>query len=176
MVRLPPSLLPFWVLPLCPPDCFLGPAFPVVVPRCLACLLLSTRSTMMSFTFLVCVSFPPFSLLPLLLMLPRLPTVMMKFLFHVSRFILLWFHVMVMLQFLPFTPAFLAFAPQLSPLLFAHNLLFALNRPRRLEAVADALSGMVNTEVLLLLFLLLLPSPSPKNALTSCISPMQPCR
>jgi hypothetical protein len=61
----------------CPPSSFLGPAFPVVAPRCLACLVLPTRSAMMRFPFLVCMSLPPLGLLPVLL-LPRLPTEMMK--------------------------------------------------------------------------------------------------
>jgi hypothetical protein len=57
---------------------------------------------------------------------------------------------MVMLRFLTCAPAFLAFAP---PLPF---LLFALNLPRRLEAAADALTGVVNTDLLHLLRLPLL--------------------
>jgi hypothetical protein len=48
-----------------------------VFPRCLASLVLPTRSAMMRFTFLVCMSLPPLDLLPVLL-LPRLPTVTMK--------------------------------------------------------------------------------------------------
>jgi hypothetical protein len=91
-----------------------------------------------------CMPLPPLGLLPVLL-LPCLPTVMMKFSFPVSHIILLWFHVMVMLRFLPCTTVFLALAPLL-PLL-----LFALNLPRRLEATADALLGMVSTDLLLLL-------------------------
>jgi hypothetical protein len=51
----------------------------------------------------------------------------------------------MMLRFLPCAPAFLACAPPL-PLL-----LFALNLPHRLEAAANALSGMVNTDLLRLL-------------------------
>jgi hypothetical protein len=76
---------------------------------------------------------------------------MMKFPFHVSHIVLLWFHVMVILRFLPCAPAFLAFAPPL-PLLMS-----ALNLPRRLEAMADALSGMANTNshILLPLFFLI---------------------
>jgi hypothetical protein len=93
-------------------------------------------------------SLPPLGLLPLL---PRLPTVMMNFPFHVSYIVLLWFLVMVMLRFLPCAPAFLAFAPLLPLLLFALNLLFALRLPRKLAATADALSGMVDTDLLLLL-------------------------
>jgi hypothetical protein len=75
--------------------------------------------------------------------------------------VLLWFHVMVMLRFLPCTPAFLTFAPPLPLLLFALNLLFApnplfaLKLPRRLVAAADALLVMVDTNLLLLLPLLL---------------------
>jgi hypothetical protein len=47
----------------------------------------------------------------LVLLLPCLPTVIMKFLFHGSHNVLLWFHVMVMLRFHSCSPAFLAFAP-----------------------------------------------------------------
>jgi hypothetical protein len=54
---------------------------------------------------------------------------------------------MVMLRFLSGTPVFLAFPPPL--------LLFALNLPCRLAAAADALSGMVNSDLLLLLHQLL---------------------
>jgi hypothetical protein len=50
-----------------------------------------------------------------------------------------------MLQFLSRAPVFLAFPP---PPPF---LLFALSLPRRLAAAADALSGMVDTDLLLLL-------------------------
>jgi hypothetical protein len=46
---------------------------------------------------------------------------------------------MVMLRFLSCAPAFLAFAPPPPLLLFALNLLSALNQPRRLAAVANAL-------------------------------------
>jgi hypothetical protein len=99
---------------------------------------------MTRFTFLVCIALFPLSLLPMLL-LPRLPTVMTKFSFHVSHIGLLWFCVMVMLRFLSHATVFLAFTPP-PPLL-----LFALNLPLRLAAVADALSGMVNSDVLLLL-------------------------
>jgi hypothetical protein len=80
-----------------------------------------------------------------MLLLPRLPTVMMKFSFHVSHTVLLWLCVIVMLRFLSRTPVFLAFPPP-PPLL-----LFALNLPCRLAAVADALLGMVNSNFLLLL-------------------------
>jgi hypothetical protein len=59
--------------------------------------------------------------------------------------------VMVMLRFFSRTPVFLAYPPP-PPLL-----LFALNLHRRLAAAADALSGMVNTDLLLLLVLLQLP-------------------
>jgi hypothetical protein len=91
-------------------------------------------------SFLVCMSLSPLSLLPVL-RLPRLPTVTMTFPFYVSHMFLLWFHIMVMLLFLPCDPAFLAFAIPL-PLLF-----FAL----RLAAAANARLGMVNTDLLLLL-------------------------
>jgi hypothetical protein len=126
------------------PGRFLGPAFPVVVPRCLACLLLPTRAAMIRFPFLVCISHPPLGLLPVLL-LTCLLTVMMKFLFRVSHAVLLWFRVMVMLQFLSRAPAVLAALPP-PPLL-----LFALNVPGRLAAATDVLSGMVNTDFLFLL-------------------------
>jgi hypothetical protein len=66
-------------------------------------------------------------------LLPRLLAVMMKFPFHLSHIILLWFHDVVMLRLLPCAPAFLAFAPPL-PLR-----LFALNLTRRLAAAADTL-------------------------------------
>jgi hypothetical protein len=99
---------------------------------------------MTRFTFLVCIALSPISLLPMLL-LPRLQTVMTKFSFHVSHNVLLWFCVMVMLRFLSHAPMFLAFTPP-PPLL-----LFALNLPCRLAAVADALLGMVNSDLLLLL-------------------------
>jgi hypothetical protein len=56
---------------------------------------------------------------------------------------LLWFHVLAMLSFLSRTPVFLAF-PLPSPLL-----VFALNLPCRLAAVVDALSGTLNSELLL---------------------------
>jgi hypothetical protein len=85
-----------------------------------------------------------------MLLLPPLPTVLTKFSFHLSRIVLLWFCVIVMLRFLSRTPVFLAFPPP-PPLL-----LFALNVPCRLAAVADALSGMVNSDLLLRLLLLLL--------------------
>jgi hypothetical protein len=54
---------------------------------------------------------------------------------------------MVMLRFLLHAPVFLAFPP--TPLL----LLFTLNLPCRLVAMADALLGMVNSNLLLLLLL-----------------------
>jgi hypothetical protein len=60
---------------------------------------------------------------------------------------MLWFRVMVMLMFLSRAPVFLAFPPP-PPLL-----LFALNLPCRLAAAADALSGMVDSDLLLLLLL-----------------------
>jgi hypothetical protein len=70
---------------------------------------------------------------------------MTKFLFRVSRAVLLWFRVMVMPRFLSRALVCRAFPP---PPPF---LLFALNLTRRLTAAADALSGMVNTDLLLLL-------------------------
>jgi hypothetical protein len=79
-----------------------------------------------------------------MLLLPRLPTLMMKFPFRVSHTVLLWFRVMVMLRFLSHAPVFLA-----SPLP-----LFALNLPCRLAAATDALFGMVNSDLLLLLLLM----------------------
>jgi hypothetical protein len=84
------------VLMLIPLSRFPGPAFPVVVPRCLACLVLPTRSGMMRFPFPVCLSPPPLCLLPVLL-LPHLLMVMMMFLFGVSHALLLGFRVMIML-------------------------------------------------------------------------------
>jgi hypothetical protein len=69
--------------------------------------------------------------------------VMAKFLFRVSHTVLLWFCVMGTLSFLSRAPACLAFPPP-PPLL-----LFALNLPCRLVAVADALLGMVNSDLLL---------------------------
>jgi hypothetical protein len=56
---------------------------------------------------------------------------------------LLWFCVMVMLRFRSHAPVFLAFPPP-------PPLLFALNLPSRLAAIADALLGVVNSDVLLL--------------------------
>jgi hypothetical protein len=143
MFHLPLSLPPSWVLPLCPPGCFPGPAFPVVVPRCPACLVLPTRSPMMGFPFLVCMSLFPHGLL-LVMLLPHLPTVMMKFPCHGSHIVLLWFHV-VMLGFLSCAPTFLAAAPPL-PLLV---------RPRyTLQNATNAVSGMVNTVLVSTFFFL----------------------
>jgi hypothetical protein len=71
-----------------------------------------------------------------------LPTVMVKFPFRVSHTVMLWFHVMVMLTFLSHAPVFLAFPPLL--------VLSALNLPCRLAA----LSGMVHSDLLLLLLTL----------------------
>jgi hypothetical protein len=68
---------------------------------------------------------------------------MMKFPFRVSNTVLLWFRVMVMLRFLSCAPVFLAFP---NPLL-----VLALNLPCRLAA--EALWGMVNSDLLLLLLL-----------------------
>jgi hypothetical protein len=76
--------------------------------------------------------------------IPRLPAAMTKLSFRVSHTVLLWFCVMVMLRFLSRAPVFLAFPPP-PPLL-----LFALNLPCRLAAVADALLDMVNSDLLLL--------------------------
>jgi hypothetical protein len=118
---------------------------------------LPIRSAMMRVPFLVCMSPPPLSLLPMLL-LPRLSTVMMKFPCSVSHTVLLWFHVMVMLRVLSRAPVFLAFPP-LPPLL-----LFALNLPCRLAAAADALSGMVNSDFFLLLLSVIQPSHSALDA------------
>jgi hypothetical protein len=132
-----------WGPPLSPLSHFLGPLFPVVVPRCLAWLMLPTRSSIMRFPFLVCVSPPCLGLLPVLL-LPPLLTVMMKLLFRVSHAVLRCsmhcFRVMVMLQLFSHAQGFLAFPPP-SPLL-----LLALNLPRRLAAAANALSGVPTWE------------------------------
>jgi hypothetical protein len=92
----------------------------------------------------------PLSVLPVLL-LPRLPTVMKKFPFCPSHPVLLWFRVMVMLRFL--SRATMSFDFPHPPALQ----MFALNLPRRLAAGADALSDMVDTD---LLFLLLQPTPN----------------
>jgi hypothetical protein len=77
-----------------------------------------------------------------MLLLPRLLTVMMKCLIRVAHAILLCFRVLVMLQFLARTPVFLTFS-------LCHPPLFAPDLPRRLAA--GALSGMVNTNLSLLL-------------------------
>jgi hypothetical protein len=79
-------------------------------------------------------------------------TVMAKFSFRVSHTVLLWFCVMAMLWFLSRAPVFLAFPPP-PPLL-----LFALNLPCRLAAVADALLGMVNSDLFFLLLLRKVPN------------------
>jgi hypothetical protein len=94
--------------------------------------------------FLVCISLPPLSLL-LMLLLPCLPTVIMMFPFRVPHTVQLWFCVMAMPRVLSCAPVFLAFPPP-PPLL-----LFALNLPFRLVAAADALSGMVHSDLHLLL-------------------------
>jgi hypothetical protein len=66
--------LPVFLVPhVCPTGRILGPVFPVVVPRCLAHLVLQTRSAMMSLPFLVSMSLPSFDLQPML-QLPHLPT------------------------------------------------------------------------------------------------------
>jgi hypothetical protein len=127
----------------CPPSRLLGPAFPVVVTRYPLYLVLQTRSAMMRFPFLGCMSRPPLSLLSVLLPL----RLMMKFPFSVSHNALLWFRVTVMLRFISLAPVFLALPPP-SPLV-----LFALNMPCRLEAAADALLGSFTSDLLLLLFL-----------------------
>jgi hypothetical protein len=88
-------------------------------------------------------SLPPLGLV--LLLLPRLSTMPMKFPFCVSHTVLLWFRVMVMLRFLSRPPVFLALRPPF--------LLFALNLPSRLAAAADAHSGMVKSDLLRLLLL-----------------------
>jgi hypothetical protein len=90
------------------------------------------RSAMMRFPFLVSA---------FMLLLPCLP--IMTFPFHVSYTVLLWFRVMVMLRFPSCAPVFLAFPPPPSLLLFALNLPCTL--------AADGLSGMVNSDFLLLL-------------------------
>jgi hypothetical protein len=92
----------------------------------------------------------PLGVLPVLL-LPRLPTVMKKFPSCPSHLVLLWCRVMVMLRFLSRAPVSFAF-PHPPPLQ-----VFTLNLPRRLAAAADALSDMVDTD---LLFLLLQPTPN----------------
>jgi hypothetical protein len=69
----------------------------------------------------------------------------MKVPFRILHTLLFWFRVMVMLRFLSCAPVFLAFPPPPS------LLLFALNLPCRLAAAADALSSMVNSDLLLLL-------------------------
>jgi hypothetical protein len=86
----------------------------------------------------------PLSLLPKLLF-SRLLTVMTNFSIRVSHTVLLWFWVMVMMRFLSPAPVFRAFLPP-PPLL-----LFALNLPCSLAALANALLGMVNSDLLLLL-------------------------
>jgi hypothetical protein len=82
-----------------------------------------------------------------MLLLPRLLIAMMhmQFPFRVSLTVLLWFRVIVMLGFLSRAPVLLSCPPP-PPLP-----LFALNLPCRLAAVADALSGMVNSDLLRLL-------------------------
>jgi hypothetical protein len=124
----------------------------------------------MRFPFLVCMSLPPLGLL-LVLLLPLLPTVMMKFPFRVSHTILLWFRVLVLLRFLSRTPVFLAF------LLHLPSYWSPLTCPGGMAAVADAPSGMVNTDMLFLLVLfdrddeVLIPHPSCSHVpSTSCPS------
>jgi hypothetical protein len=79
-----------------------------------------------------------------MLQLPRLLTPIMKFPFCVLYTILLWFRVTMIMRFLSRAQGLLDFTPSL-PLP-----LFVLNLYRRPAAVADALSGMVNMDVLLL--------------------------
>jgi hypothetical protein len=119
--HVPLPLPPSWVPQLCAPSSLLGPAAFVAVHRCLACLVLMTRSAMTRFPFLAFMSLSPLSLLPMLL-LPHLLTVMMKLSFHISHTALLWLCVMVMLMFLSRTPMFLAFPPPPPLLLLALNL------------------------------------------------------
>jgi hypothetical protein len=120
-----------------------SPAFPVVVLRCLAYLVLPTDQISDDEVPIAClhVTSPP---QPMLL-LPHLPTVMEKFPFCVFHTVLFWFRVMVMLRFLSSTPVLLAF-PLPPSFLF-----FALNLPCRLAAAADALLGMINSDKPLLL-------------------------
>jgi hypothetical protein len=80
----------------------------------------STRSAKMRFPFLVCMSPPPPLILLPILPLPRTPTEMTKFPFHVSHTTLIWFRVMVMLLY--HALVFLAFPPPPPVLLFAPNL------------------------------------------------------
>jgi hypothetical protein len=79
-------------------------------------------------------------------------TVMTKFILRSSHRAAL-FCVIVMLRFISGSPVFLA-SPPPPPLL-----LFALNLPCRLAAVANALFGMVNSELLRLLLVLLGQTP-----------------
>jgi hypothetical protein len=83
----------------------------------------------------------------LMLLLPRLPTVTTKSSFRDSHTGLLWFCAMVMLRIHSSALVCLAF-PSPPPLLLS-----ALNLPRRLAAVADALLGMLHSDLLLLLLL-----------------------
>jgi hypothetical protein len=180
LVPVPLSLPSSWVPRLCPPSRLIGPAVFVVVHRCLACLVLPTRSAMTRFAFLVCMALVPLSPLPMLL-LPRSPTVMTKFSFRTSHTVLLWFCVIVMLRFLSRALVFLAFPPPPTLILFARNL------PCRLAAVADALLGTINSDMLLLLLrshwrmpAMLCAIPSPEGAqtmmtVTSPGPPMWPC-
>jgi hypothetical protein len=128
-----------------PPSRFelIGPTFPEVVPRHLACLVLPTISAMKRFPFLICMAHPSVSLLPMRL-LPCLPTVMIKLPFCASHTALLWFVLWCCRGSSPTPGCFLPFRPP--PLL----LLFALDLPCRLAAVADALSGMIIADLLLL--------------------------
>jgi hypothetical protein len=70
------------VLPLRPPSCCLAP-FPVAVLRRPACLMLQILLVMTTSPFLVCMSCPHGNLL-LMLRLPHLQTVMMRFTFRDS--------------------------------------------------------------------------------------------
>jgi hypothetical protein len=92
---------------MCSPGCFLSSAFSAGVPRCIACLVLPTRSAMNRFPFLVCMSLPRLHLLPVLL-LPHLLTVMAKVPFCVSPPCPALVCVLVMPSFLSSAKAFLA--------------------------------------------------------------------
>jgi hypothetical protein len=72
------SPLSFWVLHAQPQERCPRPTLTVAVHRCLACLVLRTRSVMMRSPFFVYMSHPPDNLL-LMLRPPRLQIVMMKF-------------------------------------------------------------------------------------------------
>jgi hypothetical protein len=92
-----------------------------------------------------------------MLLLPHLPTVMIKLPLCISHPVLLWLRVMVMLRFLSRAPAFLASPPLL---------LFALTLPCKLTAAVDALSGS-NSHLLLLLLLTISAQAPPPPVCTS---------